>query len=145
MSFRGMWFLCQPVIKPGTRDPDRPARHRNRKPLSSHFIDEPEYEEISDESESVVAEQERTVFPHALEACRLAEAAERETLEVEGETDAALRATAFQCGNFARLDSVREEFESWGNGRTFTVSVCAVNPESPVCLDGEASRVDLRF
>ena len=38
----GGGFLSHPVIKPGTRDPHNLARHRDRKALGSHFIDEPE-------------------------------------------------------------------------------------------------------
>lgn len=38
----GGGFPSHPVIKPGTRDPHNPARHRHRKPLGSQLMDAPE-------------------------------------------------------------------------------------------------------
>jgi hypothetical protein len=106
-------------------------------------VADPQQKDVPAEPESEIAEAEPTSDPQALEDCRAAWAAEREALEVDGETDAALRATAFECPDFATWDSVREEFEAWGDGKTLIVSICVFNPESPVCLDAEATGVDL--
>ena len=43
VSLPGGGFPSHPVIKPGTRDPHHPARHRHGKPLGGHFMVEAEH------------------------------------------------------------------------------------------------------